>query len=180
MDQKTCIDCGLSKPIEQFKKVRSKYRMKVCDECRLSRVCINCGHKSSGNKICWKCYEPVFRPRNPQQSKRAWLNQLLRSTKACSPSRQLRSYRVKENNLTIEFLLSLWDLQLGCCAITKIALTTYSGEPCSASIDRIDPNLGYLQTNVQLVCKWVNLGRGRITVERFRSINIAHQQMNND
>lgn len=87
-----------------------------------------------------------------------------------SPSRKARGYRVKENNLTIEFLVELWDRQKGRCPISGLELMTISGDPCSASIDRINSELGYLQDNVILDCKWVNLGRGRYPITEFKAL----------
>lgn len=170
MDTKICVKCQLSLPLSSFRTVKGKYLKRTCKSC-MSTICPSCGCKAEEGRICSECYRPE--PRNYKsrdQSRTAWLNQCLRSTKACSPSRAKRGYRVKENDLTIEFLLDLWNKQQGICPITGLPLKSKSGDPCSASIDRIDPDRGYLQDNVILACKWANLGRGRCSIEEFRLI----------
>lgn len=168
METKICKKCGIDKPLDQFWRSRAKYRRTVCAECMAKTACA-CGRKSSGQEKCRSCR--IGRDwKNRIHSLSAWLNQCLRSTKYASPSRKARHYRVKENDLDTEYLLDLWEKQSGKCAVTGMEMATQSGNIRSASIDRIDPTLGYLRSNVMLTCQWANLGRGRATIEEFREI----------
>lgn len=50
-------------------------------------------------------------------------------------------------------------------------MTTKARDINAISIDRVDSSLGYLKTNVILVCHWVNLGRGKYcSPEQFLAI----------
>lgn len=40
----------------------------------------------------------------------------------------------------------------------------------SVSIDRKDSSLGYTESNVQLVCRWVNLAKGRFSDIDIRAV----------
>ena len=146
MTLRICNKCHIPKPLDDFRIIRGgKYHMRTCRDCLRDGygVC-SCGRKSYGRSLCSECTRKKPRRfRNRTHSVYAWLNQCLRSTKALSPSRKARGYRVKENNLTIEFLIELWDKQIGRCPISGFELKTISGDPCSASIDRINSELGY-------------------------------------
>ena len=69
--------------------------------------------------------------------------------------------RVRDLEITIdrEFLFELIKKQNYKCAITDITMIHNWGDMRSASIDRIDSSRGYTPDNVQLVCKFVNLGK---------------------
>lgn len=66
-----------------------------------------------------------------------------------------------ESQVTKELLIHLWNKQDGRCAITGVPMTTLRGFGHSVltnlSIDRIDSNIGYVVSNVRLVCKAVNV-----------------------
>ena len=62
-------------------------------------------------------------------------------------------------DLSIEFLMSLFSKQKGRCAVTGVHLTHLRGKgrvSTNVSIDRIDSSVGYLKSNVRLVCSIVN------------------------
>lgn len=60
-----------------------------------------------------------------------------------------------------DFLIDLYYKQGGKCALTKLPMTHKRRDLYSISIDRIDSSLGYIPGNVQLVCKFINLGKSR-------------------
>lgn len=73
-------------------------------------------------------------------------------------------------DLTVEFLKELWDLQEGKCAISGIPMTyimTEGRQHFNVSIDKINPNLGYTQNNIQLVCSAVNTMKYVLTIEEL-------------
>ncbi len=173
--EKTCIKCQKLKKYEEFRissgydRNGDKKRMTVCKECFNNTLCVKCNLKSFGAKTCYRCgnIKNPKRKRNKLATKQAWLKQCLRSTKLGS---NVRNRPVKENDLTLEFLHELWDKQNGRCAVTGLVLLTMSTNICSASIDRVDPDIGYLQSNVILTCQWVNMGRNRTSIEDFKKI----------
>lgn len=52
-------------------------------------------------------------------------------------------------SLTTEYLTKLWDSQGGCCALCGGELGYIGSGWLAASVDRIDPNKGYVEGNVQ-------------------------------
>lgn len=58
-------------------------------------------------------------------------------------------------------LWKIWTSQNGKCAVTGMPLSTVPGNqsvknPWAASIDRINPKLGYYYSNIRLVTHWYN------------------------
>ena len=79
--------------------------------------------------------------------------------------------RLKDFDLTLEYLEELWNTQQGLCAYTKIPLTlnTHSISHdfrISASIDRKDSTKGYIQGNVQFVSTAINYMKSTMTHEQ--------------
>lgn len=71
-------------------------------------------------------------------------------------------------DLTPEFIDVMYTEQQGKCALSGLPISWSSvGWDHSASIDRIDNDLGYFEENVQLVHKKVNMLRGSLTIEEF-------------
>jgi len=72
-------------------------------------------------------------------------------------------------NLTLKFLLKLWELQKGICPFTgwKLVLRTFTDSvdlmPSHASIDRIDNAKGYIEGNVRFISVMANFARNRFS-----------------
>lgn len=86
-------------------------------------------------------------------------------------------------DLTLDFLLCLWEEQEGKCAITGIEMTHKKGKGThffsNLTIDRIDSNIGYIKENVQLACMWANVAKGACTTEEFKNmISITSNYLN--
>lgn len=89
--------------------------------------------------------------------------------KIYATSAKMRAKRVGvEFNITPEYLKTIWDKQGGVCVYTgsellhkkyhfrhEKALRMLKG----ASLDRIDPSIGYIIGNVQFVCVGINLAK---------------------
>lgn len=173
MNSKICETCKTEKSTAEFYKSKNYFSRK-CKECSNTK-CKNegCNNRSLNNAQCSECYRKKAGKKKTHRKvvgMKYWLSQCLNSTKRCSKSRLARGYRVKENDLTIEFLLDLLQKQNGLCVVSGIELQSEYKNVCSASIDRINPDFGYLQTNVVLTCQWVNMGRNRTPIEEFRKI----------
>ena len=79
-------------------------------------------------------------------------------------------------NITPEDIYALWYIQDGLCNLSGEVLTfsrgrkNIGGLETNASIDRINPNKGYIKNNIQLVTKRVNLMKHTLTQDEYLSI----------
>jgi hypothetical protein len=80
-----------------------------------------------------------------------------------------------EFNITPEYLWSVWRKQNGICALTgkKIYFNTITDR--SASVDRIDSSVGYVEGNIQWVDKDVNIMKNIYPQDMFieTCVNVA-------
>lgn len=118
------------------------------------------GHlKSRNHKSCGKCYKHHF------LTDTYW---------------NLVKHSARKRNLEFEidknYMYSLWTKQEGRCAISGIVLTpppkdliVQNRKARTASIDRIDNEIGYVKGNVQWVHKKINMMRGKCTLTEFIS-----------
>lgn len=71
-------------------------------------------------------------------------------------------------DLTPDFIISLYEQQDGLCALTGWPIGwSEKGLTATVSIDRIDSDEGYLQGNVQLLHKDVNMAKQKYSQEYF-------------
>lgn len=66
----------------------------------------------------------------------------------------------KRKELTLDWVVGLYDSQVGKCAITGFDMTHILGQgriPTNMSIDKIDCKGGYINSNVRLVCISANI-----------------------
>ena len=87
-------------------------------------------------------------------SYRSFINNLFITTKSRMKS---------SDNMSLEYLINLYETQNGKCALSGIKMANLIGDHATISIDRIDPNFGYIIGNVQLVCQFINLGKNKHT-----------------
>ena len=102
------------------------------------------------------------------------------------PFRALIS-RCKSNNnkkgmivfdITEEFLKELYSKQNGKCYWSDMDLPLDNlglGELNAISIDRLDCNLGYIQSNVVISSKFYNIGRGNMNADDFKKFLIDNK-----
>ena len=131
--------------------------------------------KISNSKKCTDCKQKLPAEAFPAQSKKCSTCRYTARRKAASATAQnfltrsfgqLKDARMKKEKskkgweITLEDVLELWELQKGRCALTGLFMTFHkdgSGRrDLNVSIDRIDPDVEYLVTNIQLVCLRVN------------------------
>lgn len=65
----------------------------------------------------------------------------------------------EKQDIPIDYLMDLWESQKGLCALSGVPMTHIRGQGnvgTNISIDKIDPNKGYLKGNIQLVCRVIN------------------------
>ena len=90
----------------------------------------------------------------------------------------------ESTNITSEYLKELWEKQNGTCPYTNIKMDIsktstdkdIKKNPIKASLDRIDPKIGYCQGNVEFVCYCVNVMKNDFTKEQM--INFINEIKN--
>lgn len=78
-----------------------------------------------------------------------------------------------ESDLTVDYLTSLWESQKGLCYYTQRPMTLGGNKQTiweSASLDRLDPNLGYRQGNLVWCLYKVNTMKGNMTEKDFKAL----------
>ncbi len=98
-----------------------------------------------------------------------WLINLLKSAK----TRKSKNGVPKKCTLTLDDLIRLYEKQNGLCAISNLQMDFKSGSLYSISIDRIDNSIGYDKDNIQLTCRWANIGRGTASLEEMKKVVLA-------
>lgn len=87
-----------------------------------------------------------------------------------------KKYRpeLQEFDIDLEFLFKLWETQDGICPYTGLKMDLpptidhKRRDPACASLDRIDPNKGYMKGNVQFVTQFVNFGKNSYSEEEVK------------
>jgi len=83
--------------------------------------------------------------------------------------------RGEETDLTLEYLKQLLEKQNGLCSYTSIVLelprssqdADIKKSPTKLSLDRIDPNIGYIKGNVEFVCYCVNVMKNDFSKQKM-------------
>lgn len=106
-----------------------------------------------------KCYRTEKRYKKRQRSVADFLLHKLNMTR-----------RNKHHPISISLtdLQDQWDIQQGLCYITNLPLFAVLNDPLSISLDRIDPMVGYIRSNIVISCQWVNLARRDDSYEHIK------------
>lgn len=139
-----CLSCGSVKESQKQHVMNSKYG---CKECK--------GTNMSGKESChWKGGEVVP-------------GVFLTKAKLAAKRRS----RDIAFDVSLEYLEKLWLSQNSQCAYTGWPINFgKSGVEQTASLDRIDSSIGYIEGNVQFVHKDVNIMKHELSDSRFREI----------
>jgi hypothetical protein len=112
-------------------------------------------HKNSANhKINGYKYHNRYRSKDPK----SFINALL-------------GFYKRRDTLSLDFVFSIYEKQNGSCALSKVPMTHIVGLgkiTTNISIDRIDSDLGYEESNVQLVCVMANKMKQDMTNDEFK------------
>jgi len=74
--------------------------------------------------------------------------------------------RYKEYNISLSYLKELWEHQNGICPLTGVKLVLEDGitnPNYSASLDRINSNIGYMKDNVQFISVTANHAKNKFS-----------------
>lgn len=146
--------------------------MNHCNKCNKDyeqKRCPHCNYETqkawrAKNKEKWAAYRKQYARKSVhtatyEKSLSGLMMRLLARAKARMKDDRGARKRVEGFDIDRQFLIDLWYKQDGRCAVSGLALELVKDSLKCASLDRRDSDIGYLQTNVQLVCKWVNLAK---------------------
>ncbi|MEK6882555.1 MAG: hypothetical protein AABY22_23240, partial [Nanoarchaeota archaeon] len=150
-------------PLEQ---IRQKLKLKMLP--KQERICISCKENlqsSRGGYNCKDC-DNLLRYKNRRTENitvEKRLGELLRTVR----------YRSNvESDLTLDFLINLYNKQSGKCFYSGIQMTCLEygmgrHQPFTISIDQIKPKIGYTKDNVVLCCWIINCAKNELSVEEY-------------
>lgn len=120
-------------------------------------------------KYCCKQCGVIWRNRH------VYSNKYHAISRSKTPRRFLASIlskkRLQRQNLTIDFLVELWNKQRGRCAISGTPMTHQAGHgriDTNVSLDRVEAGKPYTEENVQLVCHKINIMKWTGTVDELK------------
>lgn len=157
MDNKICNKCKQEKEIEMFSKsIRTKTGYKnSCKECDAEYAREfrkkNPGYKGSGKNKKYKDNQKI-------------VSHLRRKVSNANARAKKGDY---DFNISFEYAYEIWKNQNGLCALSGIPLSIEIGDNHVASLDKIDPNKGYIEGNIQWLSWSVNRAKGDLTTLEF-------------
>lgn len=104
-----------------------------------------------------------------------------RLNKLMAAAKNRAKEKVLPFNLTLDYLVSLWEASSGCCVLTRqpFDLSSWGNKsqvsPQAPSIDRIKPSLGYIKENIRLVTYHINISLSDFGEEEFKKLIAAYQ-----
>jgi YHS domain-containing protein len=96
--------------------------------------------------------------------------------------RPKRSQEKNQSDITLEYLKELWESQKGVCPYTgwqlRLPPNTKSWNEkdnrlTRASLDRIDPSMGYVRGNLQFVSHMANIAKGDFSDDELKEFCLA-------
>lgn len=112
------------------------------------------------------------------------LNYKKRLKRLCQMAKNRATVKELVFDIDGEYLISLWDDNQGCCALTgqEFDLTPWGEKgqvnPQAPSVDRIKPKLGYIKGNVRLITYHMNISLSDFGTEEFERLLRAYQEFN--
>tara|TARA_Y100001951_G_C11256211_1_gene249561 strand:- start:538 stop:1038 length:501 start_codon:yes stop_codon:yes gene_type:complete len=140
------------------KKISSSKKCTSCKkELSLSEFLTKNDRGTVLSKKCKTCSYAV-RQKNASATPQNYLTRLFGQLKH---ARTKKKDKKVEWDIELEDVLELWEKQKGKCALTGLFMTYHKdgsgNRDLNASIDRIDPDINYVITNIQLVCSRANM-----------------------
>jgi len=168
---KTCTKCGETKPIDLFSN-RGKGKNNFARK--------NAKHwdpKKSTCKDCDAAYAREFRKNNPgyrgsgkntkyPKEKRMLLSAIRKRFNVCMINQRKRGKQFT-TDINDDYLYELFQQQEGKCRYTGHPMVIDTKHLLTLSLDKIVPEKGYMQGNVQWVCWAVNRAKGELKEADF-------------
>ena len=189
-----CRVCLIVKPREEMRKTSRGRTIRHCRSCRGVTRCRKCGdvkddknfkvHSSrrqlffdDGDSqvipVCYACDSKLYYDKRAKYLKGVQTGKTIKDVIRCG-MRRWRRISKKEGlsfDLSMDFLVDLWERQNGRCYYTGRELMTNRGRVGwnDASLDRMNPLDGYSVGNVVWTSRLVNTSKGHRNVEEFVS-----------
>jgi len=118
--------------------------------------------------------QAAYRSRNPERSKQHWRDYSNTLNGTATLLLNYANDRAKRNNLAYDldrdFVLE--KLKVGKCELTDLPFVKQISKgggrnPMTPSLDRIEPDLGYIKSNVRMICFGLNAALGNWGEETF-------------
>lgn len=169
-----CCTCKLDKPQDAFCKRKNPLIAPArCKECNAA----NCKEWRKKNPDYWK---KMIGKKGTSTRQRYYDKRTKMFVKTHAHFLKQLLYRARwpngrkkephEVHVDLAYILSIWDQQSGKCAITNLQMLHERNNPESVSIDRIDSSREYVEGNIQLVCRFVNLAKQHYSNERVKDL----------
>ena len=130
---------------------------KTCSKCGLTKPSKEFRETGYHCVVCRSQYNRIYHYKN-------WNARLFEHA--------LQTTRKKSLNIDItpEYILDLLDLQNGLCYWFKVPLIiSIDKNPQQPTLDRLEPEKGYVKGNVVLACFVANFGRNTFSCEKFNN-----------
>ena len=173
---KQCITCGEYKSIDGFAKTYGKVKINRCKDCvntqtrnrrRLNRDLVNAENRANyhKNKASYRATQKRYAIK---------IQNLAYSDKIIQAKSLVKTARHRAKVLNLEFNITYEDVPIpDLCPMLNISLIRSKGKgasPNSASIDRIDPNKGYVKGNVHVISYRANTIKSNANLSELQQI----------
>jgi hypothetical protein len=177
MFEKICINCDKSFIVNYKSSTKklcsndcryksSLFKSRICNTCKIEKpreyFSESTGKKRRGTNIRSSCKDCLSRGLNITTVEQ-FIRRLFNGIKR-------RENKILASDLTVSYLISLYNDQKGLCNISKLPMTIVVGNKVvdtNISIDRIDNNKGYIKENIQLVCRRINSMKSDLILDNF-------------
>jgi hypothetical protein len=170
-----------------FNKYKIDYNLKLDENITTlenSIECTICKIIKSENKFqngyysqCIKC-RSIYKRNLESRTKETFLQQLLHTAKHNSKHRSKTREIAGTFDITLQDLLDIYNSQNGLCYYSKVKLNLNFKSDWQCSIERLNPDIGYIKENVALIALEFNTA-SQMSAEKFteliKLLNINHQ-----
>ena len=155
--EKTCSKCKEVKVLIDFKKDKNKLSgySSTCKACSVLAKQKWCRENPEYKKQLDKKYRDSNKEKTKTRNARRYQNLTVEQKfemliKAAQKKKNFKCL------ISADYLKTVWQIQEGRCAYTKLPLTADANQLTTMSLDRINSDLDYIEGNIQLVCVSVN------------------------
>lgn len=163
----TCLRCGIRQSLSEFGPAKSidsvSFNANVVP--KLKKYCRDClAEEARQWRAAHKGYDGTGRFAKYSKEERKLISAIgIRLVQSKQNNKRLS----RPHNITVDYMFELWKQQKGVCRYTNQQLFIEKQSPAALSIDKIIPELGYVEGNVQWVAWAVNRAKGDLDEATF-------------
>lgn len=131
----------------------------TCPKCKEKKPNSENTRQKQKKRLCKSC-------RKKQKEDDNFFSHLVRHAEYRNKNRN-DTGRDHKFDIDVDYIQQLWNIQNGRCSISGVAMVKKTTCDWQCSIDRIDNTLGYVKSNVRLVCLEFQHGRHQWTTEMW-------------